>query len=384
MSAVWTVTPTTTWVSQIRAALDGHADIPGPLDYEGTIDGAWSYVGGKLAYDVSQHIADGVAAMVLATSPRASVVARALDRGLTPRAETYSTLTVELTTGAGGVVPVGTELKVVSGTHTLEDTELGVTLPLNDPESRWEVIENGNAGDLLATSDTVVIQCVTPGRVTAADPSTFAPVIPITGVEVFTWTSPATRTFGRAAERTSELRLRVEASRAGISGTDAGLYAALLELDWVVAAGVTSTPGYVTVSIAPTPPTTADRLALAETIYRHRATGSIPQGSQSQAVTGADGQSVTMYWNEGTEETVTVAFSVTPASGVTQAAADALARDAINVVFAALEPGETLLYLRAIGALDQPEIAAGSVTLNGGTANVVPTVAVNVLTPVYS
>lgn len=385
MSAEWTVTPTVTWLGSIREVLDGPDGVGTPLDYDGTIDGAWTYAGADLAHRVSQSIADGISASLLSTAPASVVVARALDRGLTPRPATSTVLTITMDAGTGGVLPLGSLLRVASGTVSIEDGEANVTVPL--PRSQWSVVENLNAGGLVGIGDTIKVECTTAGRVSVSNPTSFEPVDNITGVTSLEWSNDAV-TYGRAAERTSALRRRTEAARASIGGSAPGMLAALRELDWVVAAGNSPSPGdaagYVRTTVTPAPPTTADQLELAETIYRHTPLGQLWLGANSQAITAADGQSVTILWDEGTVETVAVVFSVTPSDGVDQDAADALAREGIRAVFDLLAPGGTLLYLRVLGSLDQAEIAGGTVTLNGGTANITPSSATNVLTPSFS
>lgn len=373
---VWSVRPSSEWTALIRADLDARLGLS--LDYDGTIDGAWTAQAGELAARVDQRMADAIAATLLATAPRARVVAQARDAGLTPRAATHSTMEVALATGAGGLLPVGTSLRVRSGTVLYYDVEAGgITVPLT---STWTVIENVHVGDLLAPSDTVVVQCDQAGQVTIDGTVTFGPATPISGIG--TLTGDVLLTTGRDAERLPELRARLASGRPG--GAPAGLVAAVRTLPWVVSVGIVSTAGEIRVTVTPPPPTDAAEVALGEAIYRAHPAGTVTLGSESVDVEGADGRPVTVRYDVGTTQAVTVAFSVTPASTVADADARTAARLAIEEVFGRLAPGETLRYLRAIGALDQPAILGASLTLDGGTSDVVPSTAATLLVPVFA
>ena len=358
----WQVVPTEAWLTGIRQDLDTALDLS--VDYDGTADGAYTYVGAVTAGNTSQHIADAFSNATLATAPRAGVVSRALDRGLTPRAATFSTLTVALVTGAGGVLEVGTSLRVIAGTVEREDQDQGVTFPF--PDSVWVVIENLQTGELLAPSDTVVIECTTSGRVTVTNPLDLEPVDAIDGVEVLRY-SGGQSTSGRAKERDSELRARIRDARSNKAGTDPGLVTALRDElgSWLVAAGIESTLGHIRVTVAPPPPTDADEEALAQTIYSFRAGGAISLGLVSREITAADGQLVTESWDVGTTTDVLIGLTVTPADGVTSEAALSAGRDALRDVVATLGPGETLYWLDAFGSLRITALKGADLTLNG-------------------
>lgn len=376
-SDIWTVTPAATWTTSIRAGLD--AAIGLELDYTGTIDGAWTFQMGQLAYQVEQRVGEALAGSLLASAPRPVVVARARDRGLTPRAATSSTMVLTVATGAGGYLPVGTVLRVRSGTVEILDTAAGgITVAL---DSTWTVTENTADAAYVEIANTVVATCDEPGRVSIDGTVTFAPATPITGVGTLTGT--AIQTFGRDAESLPELRARLGIP-AVPGGSPAGIVSAIRDLPWVVAVGVEFTPGYVRVIVAPEPPTSTEALELAETIYRVTAGGTLPLGDEEVVVEGADGRDFTVRYDVGATEGVTVAFTVTPASGVTSADARVTARAAIEAEFGRLIPGDPIRYLRVIGALNQPGIVGGSVTLNGLTVDVLPTTAADLLVPVFS
>ena len=375
----WLVVSAGEWTTLIRAELDTALDKP--LTYDGTIDGAWTGVGGVVAGNAAQYFADGISSMLLATAPPVVVAARAEDRGLTPRPATPTVLTVELLTGTEGVLPVGTELKVEAGDVTIEDEAQGVTLPFLD--SRWVVVENQFPADLIEPPNPVIIQCTTAGRVIPTNPLDLKPVAAIPGIEILRYSGTA-ETFGRVAERTSETRQRVENARANISGTDPGIVTGLLQglPTWLIAAGVISTPGFVEVSIAPAPPTDADEQDLAETLYKLRSAGTGMIGIQSRVITGADGQPVTVNWQVGGTTDVLVDMTITPAKNVTQDDANTAARDGVRAVFSVLGPGDVLLYVRAYGSLNQASIDGADLTLNGFQDDVTPA-STNILVPVF-
>ena len=370
-----------TYLQQIRDLLDG---LVGPLEYDGTIDGAWSYVGANIASQIDQQVFEAINNVLLATATAQAVVARALDVGLTPRPATASTMGVRMLSGAGGVVPVGTVLRVTSGTVTIADEDLGVSIT-QDP-SRWVVTENLQDLDLVNVGEDITIEAQETGQVVPQGVVVLSPEPPIAGVDSFEWNTAYSldRTTGRAAETPAELRQRVKSQRAVVGGSLPGLNAAVLELAWVVAVGITTAPGQITVAVAPAPPTTADETDLAQTLYENKAAGDITQGAQSVNITGVDGQTVTINYDVGSTQDVTVVLTITPAPGVSQADADVAARNAVREVFAALQPGETLYYLRVVGSLDLDSIVGATVTLDGGTSDITPASAADVLVEVFA
>lgn len=378
MADVWTVTGSEAWAASIRAELDASLGLS--LDYVGTIDGAWTFQGAQLAFEVDQHVADALSGSLLATGSRPVVVARARDRGLAPREATSSTMEIQLATGAGGVLPVGTVLRVSSGTMSYLDTASGgVTVPIS---TTWTVTENLNPGELLGLTDTVIVESDHTGQVTPDGTLTFSPAAPVSGIGTLTGTT--LQTTGRDAESLPNLRLRLSEARSQIGGSPPGLVSAVLAISWVEAAGLIETPGHVRISVTPAPPTTADEATLVAAIYATKAGGVITLGAESATTEGADGRDVTIYYDIGTTQTVTVALTVTPDDTVTAVDALSLGQQAIRDVFAALSPGESMLYLRAIGAVDQPGIKGAVLTLDGGTVDVLPSTATSQLVPVFS
>ena len=383
--STWTVIVTEEWLAGIRQDLDVSSPA-GALNYDGTADGSWSFVGAQASANTSQHIADAFSAHTLATAGRTVTVSRALDRGLLPRAATFSTLEVALVTGAGGVLEVGTRLRVTAGTVNREDQEQGLTFPF--PDSEWLVLENLQPGELLDPSDTVVIQCTTAGRVTVSNPLDLTPDVAIDGIETLRYSGGESRE-GRAAERTSELKARIRDARANKAGTDPGLVSALRDdvtlAQWLLVAAVDSTPGFVRVNIAPGPPTDADEQRLAEVIQGNRAGGAITLGDQSRVIP-ADTSSgtVTISWDVGGTTVVNIGLTVTPADGVSAADALSAARDAISEVFVTLGPGRTLYWLDAYGSLRITPLKGAVLTLNGTqNLDIVPP-GVNTLTPAFA
>ena len=374
---IWTVTPASGWTGIVRDDLDTRLGLD--LDYVGTADGAWTAQAGALAYEAEQRMAAALSGALLVSAPRPVVVARALDRGLTPRAATRSTMTITMATGTGGVLPVGTELRVREGEVLFIDPELGGITVTTD--ALWEVTENVHTGGFIEVADEVVIECTQAGRVFIEDPITLAPVTPISGIG--TLTGEDTDTVGREAESLPGLRRRVASARSQVGGAPPGLLATVRDLPWVVAAGLEETPGHFRVTVAPAPPTGDDAEDLGRAVYDAHPVGSTPLGAQTVTVEGADGRDFTIRYDVGATVNVTVVFTVTPVSTVSMATARALVQSAIEEEFARLGPGDPIRYLRVIAALSQPGVIGGTVTLDGDTDDVTPPTAADLLTPVF-
>lgn len=378
---IWTVTPTATWLGDIRGSLDSRTGTT--HDYTDGVDAAWTYVYAEGAFQVDQHVAQAINGSLLANATRPVVVARAEDRGLSPRPASSSRYVVELTAGAGGALPVGTVLRVVTGPMLYRDPVTGVDLQM--VTSEWEVVENTFPSEVIASGDTVTIQSLTEGEVlNVSSTVTFTPTSTLAGITTLTWESPLVRSFGRPAESTAELRARLRRERALAGGSPAGLVGAVRDLPWIVAVGLTEGIGEIAITVAPGPSTETESVQLAETIYRNKGGGITTLGDETETIEGVDGRDVDVHWDIGALETVAVVFTVTAAPGVSDADARAAAQANIAGAFSSLQPGEPILYLRAYGALNIPAVVSGTITLDGGTADVYPTTAADVLTPVFS
>lgn len=146
-------------------------------------------------------------------------------------------------------------------------------------------------------------------------------------------------------------------------------------MTWVRACTITSpAAGRIEVVVSPAPADATQRAELAEAIFSRTAYGIRWDGTDSEVVEKPDGTTDTVKWSYASTQAVTVVVSgLTFATGVDPDEARAALTAEIIARFADLKRGETLRFLRMIGALDViAGITGGSVTLDGGTSDVVP------------
>lgn len=387
LDAIQPVIPTGQWLVSLREGLDSYAGTS--LRYDGTIDGAWTMAVADLAGSVSEHLQLVIAASLLATAPPAVVVAKARDQGLDVREATYTTYDVTVAGTASPVtVPVGT-LFAADSVATLTSAS-GEIQRING--AQFEVIENEAASEAVETGDVMVLRCITPGNVTfTADPITFRPVNSIEGFGTASWDSTQDSQIGQAEEPTWSLRQRIAARKAYRFGSPVGMVETIREIPWVQAVGLVESTGNFAIYVVPGPATADQETELAEAIYQTHpvgitAAGVVGLGDQSTTVTGADGTTtVTVQWYEGTTESVPVAFTLVYAAGANTTQVNQEARAAISQVFDALEPGETIRYHQVYSALNiRGVLGVTTLTLDGGTADVAPSNAANLLIPSFA
>lgn len=359
---IWTVTPSGVYLDQIRADLD--AVVGTPLDYDGTIDGAWTSVAAELAWRLDQGIATALSTIQLATAPEEALVAQALEGGLTPRPATSSRYVVR--SGGAGELPEGTQVQGGG--------------PLG--RSLWRVVD---ATTTVALDDLVTIEADDTGPVSLPSTVTLTLISPVPGITSLTYDSGDGDPYqvGRDAESASSLRLRVAALPA-YGGSAAAVRSQIRDLSWVVAADVqTVTAGTIGVTVAP-PPVGADQEAeLAEVIYRSAALGIATSGMSSAVITDVNGADLTVYWTDGSTDAVAVVAVLVGDGSVSDADLIAAAEAAIEAQFAALSFGDPIYRLRVMGALDLPGVTAvTTLTIDGGTAaSVSPATSADVLVP---
>lgn len=374
-SSIWTVTPSSEYVTQIRQQLDGLLGTS--LEYVGTVDGAWTVAAAELAFRVDQSMADALSGVLVATAPREVLVARMLDIGLEPRPATKTRVTVAKQ--GVGLLPLGTLLS----TSTTINPPFGS--PITDPLGQWEVVDND--GGNTANGAIMVLECTTAGEATCAQPvATFlfvTPVPPLTSC-IYDEGNGSTTTLGRNAETTPELRQRLSVDRVANGGSVPAIRQAVLNLDWVVACSVSGAAGVTTVVVAPAPVGSDQRVELAQTLLDYGPPGEWG-GAQSETIDGPDGFPVTIQWDNGTTEAVPVAWASVQLDGtVPLAEAEAAIETAIRAEFARLSVGQTVRYQRVYAATVTDGVTGiTGLTIDGGTADVSPSNSANILIPTF-
>jgi hypothetical protein len=359
--AIWTVTPSGTYLDEIRANLD--VAVGTPLDYDGTIDGAWTSVAAELAWRLDQGIAVALSTTQLATAPEEALVAQALEGGLTPRAATSSRYIVR--SGGAGELP--------------EDTQVQGGGPLG--RSLWRVVD---ATATVALDDEVTIEAVDTGAISLPSTATLTLISPVAGITTLTYDSGDGDAYqvGRAAESAASLRLRVAALPAN-GGSAAAVRSQVRDLSWVVAADVqTVSAGTIGVTVAPGPVGADQEDELGQAIYGSAALGIATSGTSSTVIEDVNGASLTVNYTEGGTDPKAVVVAMTSDGTVDDADLIVAATAAIEAEFGALSFGDPIYRLRLMGALDLPG-ATGVTTLTVGgssAASVSPATSADVLT----
>jgi hypothetical protein len=359
--AIWTVTPSGTYLDQIRADLD--TTIGTPIDYDGTIDGAWTSVAAELAFRVDEGIATALSTTQLATAPEEALVAQALEGGLTPRAATSSRYIVR--SGGAGELPEGTQVQGGG--------------PLG--RSLWRVVD---ATATVALDDEVTIEADETGPISLPSTATLTLIAPVAGITTLTYDSGDGDAYqvGRAAESAASLRLRVAALPAN-GGSAAAVRSQLRDLSWVVAADVrTVSAGTIGATVAPGPVGADQEAELGETIYGSAALGIATSGSDSVSITDVNGAALVVNYTEGTTDPIPVVAVLVGDGTVADADLIVAATAAIEAQFAALSVGDSIYRLRVMAALDLPGCTAvTTLTIDGLTsASVAPATSADVLT----
>ena len=297
-------------------------------------------------------------------------------RGIGRNQATHSTATVTLTGTAGTVIPRG---KLVEGGG-------------DDGAARWALTADATIGGGGTVSATV--EAVEAGAVAALATEIDTIVTPVSG-----WTAvsnAAAATTGRALETDSAYRLRQAASLqfSGAGSTNA-IRAALTDLDYIETAiviendtaasvttgGVTMAPQSVAIILDPPGAdlTTAQKEEIAETIYERLAAGIKTNGSDNVVtITGGDGLTKTVRWDDVASLSVTVAVTVVLDTGYVLADVQQAVKDAVAAYFDAAAIGEEITDddLKA-GRNDSEDDTAimrvtgirrvSAITLNGGS-----------------
>jgi len=368
---VWTVTPASEYLQDIRADLDNYFGTP--LDYVGTVDGAWTLSAAEWSFRVDQAAAYAIADSMVATASPESLIARRIDSGVPPRPATFTRITV-IKEGIG-LVAINA---IVTGLASIQPP---YGPAISDPISQWKVIDN-DAGN-TADGAVYTLESVVAGDVSVTTQTRFALATPVPGVADFLYSEALgmTTQLGRPAETPAELRISLASPR-GSPSSITGLREAILRLPWVVAASITGAAGVVTVTVAPGPIGTDQETALAETLLGYLAAGITTTGTSSITINGPDGSPITYYWNEGVTEPVDIELLSPQYDGsVPSVQVLAAVRDQISAEFAKLKPGDPARFQRIYASTVTPGLTGISITMNGGIADVFPTNSAATLIP---
>lgn len=359
--SLWTVTPSSTYLAQIRDEIEG--DLGTSVQWDGTVDGAWSNAAAELAYRNDQGMALAIANQLVATAPLESLVAQGAELGLTPNAATQSRYSV---TAAGtGTIPAGTQ---VQGGGT-------------DGRALWTVL----AETAVTPGTLVIIEAVTAGPVSLPSTATLTLVQPVTGVTSLTWDVGDGDPYqvGRAAESTARFRVRVSQGRKARNASPEGIKTRLLQIDWVLAVDVASSAGAIAITISPAPVGADQEAELGAAIYAAVGVGPTLTGSSSVTTTDVNGDTATIYYTAGGTQSVATVVTLTTDATISDDDAIEAVEAAVEAVYAALSQGEAVLRLRLNAAISIPGVTAATLSLDGSTtvASVTPTLATDVLVP---
>jgi len=355
--------------SEIQQAIDAAlvaADLS-PQDYDETLLGAivegvatWSvrndsrvqaaYRAGFAAFAIGRQLDDigGTA-----RPRRPGVASRALFQAI---ATTGTQATIE----AGRRVRINGEIWICDETATVDD--LG--------------------GDVVYRAD--VDGPTTPGAAGTANVVDF-----VANLDTVLWSGSASDVtqVGRLAESDATYRTRLLAPFGGAADTKPGLRDRILsDLPWVQAVGVLVgtvdglASGQWQITIAPGPATDNQTTALVNLLARAISAADVYSGSETGTGTYPDGTERPVAWEEGTQQTVDVDATLVLAPGVTLADVSTEVEEAIGGYFGALGTGDAARILAVLSAIATVDgVIGATVDLDGGTADVSPTTAADIL-----
>lgn len=359
---IWTVTPSGTYVTELREDLDLLAGTS--LEYDGSLPGAYTAAAAELAFRVSQGVSLALSTMFLASAPSEVVVARAAEAGLTPGPATRSRYIVKL--AGSGEVPNGAFLQ--------GGGPLGRT--------RWQVVdETGN----VASGGDVTIEAVDTGPIALSGITSFTTITPITGVTGYTYDPSDGDPFqlGVDEETVGSLRVRTGRERSR-GGSYASIARTLQDIDWITATDVrqgTGGAGTIAITVVPAPVGADQEAELAAALYASTPGGATLEGASSLATPDVNGQTTAVFYAVGAQQAVAVVAELVSDGTITPADLEDTITAAIEAFFAGLDAGDTAYFTRFSAAvLGLPGvIGSTSLTLNAGVVDVAPALAADVL-----
>lgn len=362
--SIWTVTSAAAYRDQMRSDLDIQAGTA--LEYGGSLAGAYTTAAAELAFRVDSGLAEALSTVFLATAPRAVVVARAIEAGLTPGAATRSRYIAQVE--GAGTLPEGTLFQAD-----------------DDARTRWEVVD---ATAAVSDGDDITLEAVDTGPIALPTGTTsFSLVTPVTGITGAEYDSTGGDPFqiGDNDESVGSLRVRVEQSRSR-GGTYASIAAELRDIDWITAVDVrqgAGGAGTLAITVVPAPVGADQEAELAATLYSSTPAGSTLEGAESLTTDDVNGQTTTVRYAVGSQQAVAVVIGVISDGSVSDADLIDTVTAAVEAYFDELGPGDTAYFTRFTAAAFAPEPIIGNttITLDGGVVDVAPTLAADQLVP---
>lgn len=355
----WTPTSAGDVIAELRAGFDAAAGQP--LDYSTTWEG-----GATVAFGVMASRVEADAAVILDALSPETAAGGSLDRigafrGLPRRGATrsrYIAYPVLLAGYPSVVIPSGTQVR---------DADRQI----------WRTVATQT---VTSSADQIAIEAYDVGPIALDDvtPQTLQSVTPVAGLSAMTYDPGDADPFslGRSQETDAEYRVRLRRSLSLAGGSSApGVRTTLLALSWVAAVDVVrSAPGTVSIYIIPAPVGADQTAALASAISGSVAAGILTAGSDSEDVALPGGVVDTISWTPGAEVAVTVAYTLTLASGTSLASVTSAVQGAAEATIAALARGQRLTVLSMLAAVAPiTGINGAAVLLNGSASDVVVT-----------
>ncbi len=367
MSDIWTVTPSAVYRSEMRESMDLLAGTS--LQYTGSLEGGYTGAAAELAFRVDQGVALAFSSLFTDSAPKEVLVAKLREAGLTPRAATSSRYVVKVQTS--GAPPVDT---VVPADARLQG---------GGPSGRfiWRVVEG--AGD-VSNGDSITIEAVETGPKTLTGITSFTWVTPVTDMEDAVYDPGNGDPFqiGNDEETVGEMRTRVKEERAR-GGSYPSIARAIRDIDWITAVDVRqgTAGGTIAITLVPDPVGADQEAELAEALYAGTPGGSTLEGSSFLPVEDVNGETSLVYYTSGSQQAVAVVASVTGDGTVSKADLESLMSSAISAFFDGLSAGDTAFYTRFTSVVHglPSVIDSTTLTLDGGTADISPATAADVL-----
>lgn len=371
-SQIWTVSPTVDRVAVVRGDLDGA--LGESIDYDRTIDGAWTLAAARLAFDVDQGVALALSTQFRSSMPPAALVAYAEDvAGVDPRAAQAQVVLGRLTAAAEATLP--TDTLVLDDQEREWDIEAVFLRNVDDSLTELEAV-NGDWTIPTGSDYDAQIRCRTAGAI-AYTSFTFEPSV--TDLSIAPGDGASILQVGLDAETTAQLRARLAGQEARPSGSYPGLRAALLNVPSVVGVSFQGGGGDLRVALASGSGGLYDAYQAIRTLYEHAPAGTTFLGDTTYTITSVDGTSVSVSIDTATTQTVAVVATLTIDGTLTEAETEEAAEAALLAYFGGLGKGDTARHFHALSALRLPGVTGAALTLDGGTADITPTLSTSLL-----
>ena len=352
---VWVVEAGAVVLEQIRERLE--SELGRPVTFDATPEGAIADVVAQLRVEQDQRASALVAAASLDEATDSALDRLAREADLERRQATRSRYTVRAVTDAAPLsIPAGVEVRGGGA----------------DGRARWLTV----GGETIGTSGAptpIVIEAIDAGPIAIVGVPTLDIITPIEGLVSVSRDSADPAAVGSPQERDPQLRARIRRQRVrAVAGPYDAIRGALLAIPWVVAVSVVrgATGGVIAITVVPAP-IGDDRIEqLGAAIVASIPAGVETQGDEEIPVTLPGGEADVVRYDAGGAESVAVTFTATFPASVGQAAGDAAAIAAIEVLRDGLDVGQPLRILDMLVAIR--EAGAITATIDSPSADVVP------------